>query len=1111
MILDNSSDKTKIINWITKETPEKSKFNIVTGYFTVGALANFINTTQGKLDEVKIILGDFLQEDPIDNPLDILNGDLSIEKAFQISESAKKVIEFLEKEKVQLRVLEPNFCHAKIYLAIPNNSNTKGYYITGSSNLTEAGLGIKSYHNVELNIAGQPTDPQHPELKQWFDNLWKDDRAKTHIKNEEGKKVNVKQYVIELLQSFFKKYTPEEIYYKILYELFRNQIDNGNNLEFEREMGRLENSLIFRKLYEFQRKGVISLIKMLNKYNGAILADAVGLGKTWSTLGVIKYYKNKGYQTIILVPKKLHHNWLKYHYLHNSIFQEDKFDYVIRFHTDLQDDRLETKDDGLKIDEFFQSDTPKLFVIDESHNLRNHKSNRYNFLVDKIINHEHNPNHKVLLLSATPINTSLNDIKNQFKLLTANRSDGFREHFGIKNIDAVFSTAQRRFSDWRLGGKGEGTIQQLINILPEHFINLADHLIVARTREVIKNVSNNLYFPKPETPQNFYVTPERIGTLDSFSDLYEMFPPNLAAYSPYLYLSKKEDVNVLEDEWQRDAFLVKMMYILLTKRLESSWYSFFLTLEKIKKKTIDVLEAVKKYEKNNDEQSIKTEVDFADDEDDENEYTIGKREISLKEIYNSGKLEIFKKHLKADIDKMRLLSDNLTDFQNEVNSERTNTSADKKIETLIKKVLEPKKKAENKKVLIFTAFKTTAFYLYKELRKRGIKGVGVISGDESRYFNSDEAHKNFQPIVERFSPYTNLYKEKVWKEFEFNMEDENKNINNYPRWKEWIYQNDPKTKKLLEEEIDVLIATDCLSEGQNLQDCDTVVNYDIHWNPVRVIQRIGRIDRLESPNPSFKVINFWPTENINTYLDLENRIVDRLVASRLTGAEVNPELIERLKQKLKDDVTEESQKAKMLEQMNQSVEELTESKSFGFSDISLDIFRQDLLSTMKEDLRKWEKIPKASFSGFIAVNKEVCPKPGVIALLGYPARTKQSESHFYKHYKLLYLDENGKSVNTNQMEVLAALNKHFKEERNVPKELDRRDIDSIRKYQRIIERYFENCSDPDKEEGKAFQKNIVNNLKSGNKELVDQIQKGDEADNLTDKDKHELLAWIIVQ
>jgi hypothetical protein len=426
--------------------------DIVTGYFTVGALAYLSLKVNEKINHFRLVLGDIVNFDAVkDRTLDLLNENITIEAAFNLNKLAQEAVAFLKQDKVGAKTLEPNFCHAKAYLFKPKyNDDRDIYFISGSSNLTEAGIGLKITNNIELNIAETGNNSQYKELASWFESLW--DKPQAHknktLIDENGKKYTkpFKQYLIEEIERIFVKYSPKELYYKVLFELFGSQIlDDQSDPEFNRQVGRLENSVVFNTLYDFQQKGVLSLIKMLQKYNGAILADAVGLGKTWSALAVMKFFQLQGREIILICPKKLQHNWNRYKKHQESKFEKDQLDYFIRFHTDMHTERLEKYTD--RADSLFTNDKPKLIVIDESHNLRNDKSKRYKFFVEEVL--KQNEDVKVLMLSATPINNSLNDIRNQFKLMIQGDVHGFNESLGIKNIDYTFRSAQKTFNDWR--------------------------------------------------------------------------------------------------------------------------------------------------------------------------------------------------------------------------------------------------------------------------------------------------------------------------------------------------------------------------------------------------------------------------------------------------------------------------------------------------------------------------------------------------------------------------------------------------------------------------------------------------------------------------------------
>lgn len=312
-----------------------------------------------------------------------------------------------------------------------------------------------------------------------------------------------------------------------MFELFGDELLlEKDNPELNRQIGRLENTVVFNALFEFQQKGVISLIKMLQKFNGAILADAVGLGKTWTALAIMKFYQLQGREVILICPKKLQNNWRIYQKHQNSKFEKDNFEYFLRFHTDLTIDLIEKYND--RADKLFISDKPKLFVIDESHNLRNDKSKRYKFLIEEILSK--NEDTKILMLSATPINNTLIDIRNQFKLIVRGNVKGFDESLDIKNIDYTFRAAQKAFNEWTK--EPEPKIGEFIKKLPPNFFKLTDSLTVARTRKMIEGHQNGLEFPLKAKPENIFVTPKQIGNFESFEELFDHFPPMLSGYQP---------------------------------------------------------------------------------------------------------------------------------------------------------------------------------------------------------------------------------------------------------------------------------------------------------------------------------------------------------------------------------------------------------------------------------------------------------------------------------------------------------------------------------------------------------------------------------------------------
>ena len=1126
MLLDNENENLKVHEWISLYT-EKGKLDIVTGYFTIAALAWLSKQVNDKISEFRLVLGDIVNIDTENNrPLDLLNENITIEASLKLSSLSQEAIRFLKQDKVKSKTLEPNFCHAKSYLFDPEKMDDRNkYFISGSSNLTEAGIGLKRTNNIELNIAETGNNNQYKELIDWFEKLWVRPEAhkeKTILApNNTSFKIDFKQYLIDEIERIFIKYTPRELYYKVLFELFGNQmINTENDPDFNRQIGRLENSTIFNILYEFQKKGVLSLIKMLQKYNGAILADAVGLGKTWSALAVMKFFQLQGREVILLCPKKLDNNWRRYLKYQDSRFEKDQFDFFIRFHTDMHEDRVDKYTD--RADKLFTNDKPKLFVIDESHNLRNDKSNRYKFLLEQIL--KRNEDVKVLLLSATPINNSLNDIRNQFKLMVQGNVNGFEESLGIKNLDYSFRTAQKVFNEWREDPSPK--IGDFIKKLPANFFTLTDSLIVARTRKMIDGKQTGLTFPIKTKPVNLFVTPSQLGNFESFEELFDHFPPMLSGYQPSFYLEddKTEGKDVLYDERQRDRFLVKMMYILMVKRLESSWYSFDSTVGKIKDHHQNALDKIKAYQNGKVNSGVVSENEslFDDDElqGDYEELTLGKkRKIYLSDIDVAGNLDNFKKDLKKDLDALDNLHINLQKFkrklENEILRPGNFKSEDDKLETLISQINKKKSSNENNnnpKVVIFTVYRDTAQYLFNQLKNRGFEKVAMISGSGSQTTDSDEETKNFEPILERFAPFTKLFMEKEW-----DFKSIKTGIEAYHEWIEWVAKNHTKTYAKIQKPIDILIATDALSEGQNLQDADMVINYDIHWNPVRIIQRMGRIDRLGSPNTKIFGINFWPSNNINSYLNLQGKIEQRMAAMKLAGAEVDAQFSDSFKEMIHDESLDQRMNHRMMEQMQVTFDDLDGQDTFGFDDLSLESYRQDLLEEFNKDKAKYLKMPKGIYTGFNA-NKSICNENGLIALLGFPSKPPKTINHEYKVFDLIYIDKKGKQVLLNQKEVLDALTHHKDKDRFVPESIDKGDEIAIQELVSALKGWLDIQAIDEQimEDGTvkkvmgAEAKDLLSKLRKGDKNALSRVKQNIKVEGKFQLDNFDLIIWFLV-
>ena len=1130
MILDNEKH-LKVHEWIVKYT-EEGTIDIVTGYFTVGALAYLSQQVNQKITKFRLVLGDIVNLDQVDDrPLDLLNENITIEAALNLSRLAQEAVDFLKQDKVKAKTLEPNFCHAKCYLFEPSKSDDRNkYFISGSSNLTEAGIGKKQTNNLELNIAETGNNSQYKELVEWFESLWNNPQAhkeKTILaKDGTSKKIDFKQYLIEAIAKIFIEYSPRDIYYKILFELFGNQIlEIENDPEFNRQIGRLENTAIFHSLYDFQKKGVLSLIRMLQKYDGAILADAVGLGKTWSALAVMKFFQMQGREVILLCPKKLENNWRRYKEDQASKFEVDKLKFFMRFHTDMNNSRLESYND--RADKFFRDDKPKLIVIDESHNLRNHKANRYKFLVEQIL--QKNQDIKVLLISATPINNSLNDARNQFKLMVQGNVHGYETKLGVRNIDYSFKQAQTIFHKWRKDDTPK--IGDFIKKLSGNdFFRLTDSLLVARTRKMVESQETDLTFPVKNKPVNLFVTPHQLGNFETFEELFDHFPPMLSGYQPAFYLDDESGVkkDVLRDEKLRDRFLVKMIYILMVKRLESSWFSFYSTVEKIKDHHQNALDKIKSYQTNK-AKAVLLENDVIDLDNDQNdddfteaveEYTLGKkRPINIADIDAAGSLDKFKEDLKKDLDALDNLYVNLQKFDAKINKELNKPnqikSCDDKLEALIAQIIKKRKLGENnhnQKVIIFTVYRDTAMYLFEQLQARGFNKIAIASGTGS-YSDDSDQKQSMEAILERFAPYTKLFREKEW-----TFESEKEGLEAFAEWQEWIKENHPKTHQKLSKPIDILIATDALSEGQNLQDADMVINYDIHWNPVRIIQRMGRIDRLGSPNEEIFGINFWPSENINSYLNLQGRIEQRMAAMKLAGSEVDHQFSDSFAKMAHDEDFDRKMNDRMIEQMSITWDDIEVSdQGLGFDSLSLERYRQDLLAEFNRDKDKYRQMPKGVYTGFVG-DVATGDRNGIVALLGYPAKPSKKLDHQYQVFDLIYIDKSGKLVLNNQKEVLDFLNVNKDQERFVPDAVDRGEQVAIAELVNALKSWLSSQAVQTEVMDDGTEKKTMGNaprellgkLKKGDKMAFATIKQNVKIDEKFQSDNFDLVAWFLV-
>ena len=1067
-----------------KERGDIGKLDIVTGFFTINTLSRLYEELPEE-NHYRIISSEMVCEDlKKDFIVDLLSDDMDISAMGNLDKLAKQAIAFLERKTVDMRAVVPEFCHAKAYLFKNKDPHRRNYYVTGSSNLTPAGIGLKPSPNVELNIAKgcDNTDNDYRELCDWYEEIWKG--AKTEVPedsdNKKSPKVPVKEYFIRKIKEYFRMYTPEEIYYKILYEMYNSKLDVDTGIEHKKDMSLLQTSKIWRTLFKYQQNGVISLIKMLRKYNGAILADAVGLGKTFSALAVIKYFQIQNYTTIVLCPKKLEQNWMQYRRGTNSRFEVDKFDYQVRFHTDFQNDRMQNSYETYKLD-YLQSCDRVLVVIDESHNLRNEKSGRYIELLNSLIMNK--PGHeqrevKVLMLSATPINTGLKDVKGQFKLIAHGNDHAFdTPDFNVESLDNTFKLAQTRYTTWC--DQPNRTIGGFISMLPQNFFNLTDNLIVARTRKLIeKTLGEDLGFPQKNRPENVYQGVDHFGEFKTTEEIYDAFEKlSLTAYQPSMFLREsreaahKEAAADWDDNIYRELFLVKMMSILFLKRLESSWYSCMTTIKKVLDIHEQTLNLVLEFETSKANGALPThgDDDINDEDDDiiDDIFSLRKGEIKLAELKNLGG---FKMGLQHDVELLKKIHEGLQDFERKY---RSKAEIDPKLEELVR-ILNEKKKKPNKKVVIFTAYADTAKFLFDELKGRGFDHMASVSG-KNIYTTGKHSNKNFNDVLQSFAPRTKLYNELSWdKLYEEKLDpavyykkDKNNNPDwdvDFDKWQELVKTYRPEYAKLLNDEIDILIATDCLSEGQNFQDADLQINYDIHWNPVRLIQRFGRIDRIGSPNKVISCVNFWPAQSFEDYLGLESRIQNRMAIMNLTGGETQ-DINEKYQKMVEDNPIQDKNADRLLKALTEnSISDIESSQTLSMVDFSYETYRQDLADYFDKHQDFFRRMPNGVFSGFKNGSEFLSDLPdSLIALVGYPKKPEGKLDHQYTEFYLVCqpVDAEPTFKELNRAEVLEFLRQNKKADRFVPAWITDNDTERIEKLSGVLKQWMQSHVAPE--------------------------------------------------
>ncbi len=995
---DNRPSRGSVGEYLRAEIKPETKLSFVSAYFTVNAF-DALKAELESADSLRFLFGEpsFIAE---------IDSDKHAKKNFRLTENGLELAQSLEqrpiakacaawiKQMVEIRsIRQSGFLHGKAYHIQNGNASSA---ILGSSNFTLPGLGLQATgNNIELNLVVDSVR-DCKDLLAWFEEVWTDKSLTKDVKAE----------VLSYLEQLYANHSPEFIYYLTLFHIFRDELEGARDVDATLKHTTLFESEIWKMLFSFQKDGVKACINKILEYNGCILADSVGLGKTFEALAVIKYFELRNERVLVLCPKKLRQNWTVYN--SNSRLNpllDDGLRFDVLSHTDL------SRESGLSGDlnlETLHWDNYGLIVIDESHNFRNNavgkdkddgsrRRSRYERLMEDVI--QSGGKTKVMLLSATPVNNQIADLRNQISFIAGGdvaRSadpahDGaFREKLGVPSVKETTRQAQSKFTTWTQKPIAERKAPDLIHQLGSDFFKLLDGLSIARSRSQIKryyaeDLATLGGFPKRNKPSAEYPEIDATGKFPTFQELDNKISGlTLSLYHPSSYLKQDLPPSVVAqyakrinnfNQEGRERILISMMKVNFLKRLESSIDSFRLTLSR----TIDKIDLLtKKIETFQQTKLGNLSFDFANLSDAD----FDDLDIDPEDLKIGGKHKIDLEHL------------NLTEWTHAVSQDRdqlqdlfkdaeeVGSQQDAKLlrlrELVEHKLDHPSINQDDepiRKIIVFTAFADTAKYLWKYLAKplntaRGTHAALITGGDCHTMLGKND----FDSILTNFSP-------------------RSKNRARQPKL--------PQDK-----EIDLLIATDCISEGQNLQDCDLLINYDIHWNPVRIIQRFGRIDRIGSRNEQVSLVNFWPTEDLDAYLNVKHRVEARMALVDLTASGddnlLNAEQFEDL---IESDLHYRDKQLKRLQNEIIDLEDLDED-AISLADFSLADFRLDLLRYLEIHREELESSPLGLYAVVPPDPQVPITQPGILFCLRQRDDRKPTQVNpLAPHYLVYVLDD----------------------------------------------------------------------------------------------------------
>ncbi len=968
---DNRPARGTVGDFLRTQIQPETDLSFTSAYFTVNAF-DALRSELESASSLRFLFGEpsFISE--IDSDKDekknfrLTEEGLELAHALTQRPAAKACADWM-KGKVEIRsIRQSGFLHGKAYHILNGNASSA---ILGSSNFTVPGLGLRSKgNNIELNLIVD-SDRDRKDLLAWFEEVWNDDTLTKDVKDE----------VLRHLERIYANHAPEFIYYLTLFHIFREDLEDAGEVDDTLRQTTLLESNVWKRLFSFQKDGVKGAINKILAYNGCILADSVGLGKTFEALAVIKYFELRNERVLVLCPKKLRQNWTTYRT--NSRLNpllDDRFAYDVLSHTDL------SRTDGTTGDLDLANlnwGNYGLIVIDESHNFRNNalgkekddgtrRRSRYERLLEDVI--QSGVKTKVLLLSATPVNNQIADIRNQISFIAGGdvaRSENpahdgaFRESLGVPSVKETARQAQSKFTTWTKKPVAERKTRDLINQLGSDFFKLLDGLSIARSRAQIKRyyakeLATLGGFPERDKPRAEYPEIDAQNKFLSFQQLdHEISNLTLSLYHPSSYLREDLAPSIHEQyalrignftQEGRERILIAMMKVNFLKRLESSIDSFRLTLKRTIQKIDDLTQRIDTFQEMQNQNpdldfANLSEEDFDDLEIDPEELKIGgKHKISLEHL----DLPKWKLAINQDRSQLQYLLDHAAPIVPARDAKLT------RLRELIEHKLDhPSTNREGesvRKVLVFTAFADTANYLWQNLamplhQARGTH-TALISGGGT--YRTTLGKSDFEHILTHFSPRSK--------------------------------SRDRQQELFQAEEIDLLIATDCISEGQNLQDCDLLINYDIHWNPVRIIQRFGRIDRIGSRNPRVSLVNFWPTKDLDAYLNVKHRVEARMALVDLTASgEDNLLNSEQFEDLIASDLHYRNRQLKRLQNEILDLEDLDE-ETLSLADFSLADFRLDLLRFLESNREALESAPLGLYAVVPPDPQLPASQPGIL-------------------------------------------------------------------------------------------------------------------------------------